>query len=71
MRDYWKKKEADEVELIGPLECPNCGGHVALDATFLEQVEDIVVCPYCDMFAMVGADIIGEEYESEVASNFE
>ena len=34
-------------ELEGPFECGQCGGHMMLDATFLEQVSDKVTCPYC------------------------
>ena len=35
------------VELEGPYECSNCGGHMMLDATYLDQVTDMVTCPYC------------------------
>lgn len=38
---------AEKCELEGPYECPGCGGHVMLDATFLDQVQDGVSCPYC------------------------
>lgn len=58
-------KDPKLVALTKPLECPYCGGHVALDETFLEQVHDTVVCPYCEEVVTVGSDIIGEEYEDE------
>jgi len=37
----------EDVELEGPYECPCCGGHMMLDATFLDQVTPAVSCPYC------------------------
>ena len=37
----------EAVELEGPYECPFCGGHMMLDATFLDQVASAVTCPYC------------------------
>lgn len=37
----------EDVELEGPYECPSCGGHMMLDATFLDQVTTAVSCPYC------------------------
>jgi DNA-directed RNA polymerase subunit RPC12/RpoP len=40
-------------ELEGPYECGHCGGHLMMDATFLDQVGDIVVCPYCGAGGMV------------------
>lgn len=44
---YWKKVEKKKCELEGPYECPHCGGHIMLDATYLDQIEDAVRCPYC------------------------
>jgi hypothetical protein len=41
-----------KTELIGPYEC-ECGGHLMLDATFLEQVSSVVTCPYCKRRAKV------------------
>jgi len=38
----------EETALEGPYECPNCSGHVMLDATFLDQVHSVVTCPYCE-----------------------
>jgi len=40
----WDK---DKVQLDGPYECPHCGGHFMVDATFLDQVEPYVSCMYC------------------------
>lgn len=37
----------ENTELCGPYECPHCAGHMMLDATFLDQVNEIVSCPYC------------------------
>jgi len=37
----------EDVDLQGPYECPRCGGHAMLDATFLDQVGTTIVCPYC------------------------
>jgi DNA-directed RNA polymerase subunit RPC12/RpoP len=37
----------ENVELEGPYECPRCGGHMMLDATFLDQVSTTIDCPYC------------------------
>jgi hypothetical protein len=37
----------DQCELSGPYEC-GCGGHIMLDATFLDQVSSTITCPYCE-----------------------
>lgn len=37
----------ENCELEGPYECPHCHFHMMLDATFLDQVDDIVSCPCC------------------------
>ena len=37
----------DRCELEGPYECPWCGGHIMLDATYLEQVSTVFECLYC------------------------
>lgn len=37
----------EKTELMGPYECPTCAGHMMLDATYLDQVNEIVTCPYC------------------------
>jgi DNA-directed RNA polymerase subunit RPC12/RpoP len=47
MRPIATKIEIEKTELEGPYECPSCGGHVKLDSTFLEQVQEWVTCPYC------------------------
>lgn len=46
-KNMWKPVPRDDVEIEGPYECPHCAGHVMLDATYLDQVELKVVCPYC------------------------
>ena len=58
---YFSPKDPTLVELTVPLECPCCGGHVALDETFIEQVSDGVVCPYCNTWVRVNPEIIGED----------
>lgn len=40
-------REKPRIELIGPLECSGCGGHIQLDATYIAQVDEPLVCPYC------------------------
>lgn len=47
MSGYWKIASPEDCELTEPLECPTCKGHVALDVTFLDQVDNLVTCPYC------------------------
>ena len=37
-----------KVELDGPYECPFCGGHFAIDSTFLDQVDEVFDCMYCN-----------------------
>lgn len=39
--------DREKCELEGPYECPHCGGHFMVDATFLDQVESYVSCPCC------------------------
>lgn len=43
----WIPIALDQMEPEGPYQCPECGGHVILDATYLEQVKLNVKCPYC------------------------
>ena len=43
----WKPKEKDLCEFEGPYECEACGGHIMLDATYLDQVGRFAYCPYC------------------------
>ncbi len=45
----WKKVDKEKTELIGSYECEQCGGHIMLDATFLEQVDTKLQCPYCSV----------------------
>ena len=40
--------EDHKVELEGPYECPFCGGHFAIDSTFLDQVDEVFDCMYCN-----------------------
>lgn len=46
--NFWKEIDVKQTELEGPYECPACGGHIMLDATYLDQYETMVVCPYCE-----------------------
>jgi len=52
-RKFWQAVKKCKCELEGPYECPWCGGHIMLDATFLDQVASVVVCPYCENVAHV------------------
>ncbi len=47
--NYWIPVDKEKIELEGPYECPNCQGHIMLDATFLDQVSDSIFCPYCNI----------------------
>lgn len=42
-----------KTELSGPYECPDCGGHMMLDTTFLDQVGYEITCPYCQVTVSV------------------
>ena len=44
---YWEEVDIKDTELEGPFQCPACSGHIMVDATYIDQVEPIVVCPYC------------------------
>ena len=44
----WITVAWSNVEVDGPYECPLCGGHVLLDVSFIDQVDDTVTCPYCN-----------------------
>ena len=50
----WIPVSADKCELEGPYECPDCGGHLMLDVSFLDQVNEDICCPYCGAEARVG-----------------
>ena len=43
-----KLVDANKCSLEGPYECGQCGGHVMVDGTFVEQVSDVITCPYCE-----------------------
>lgn len=49
--------EVEEVraELEGPFECSKCGGHLMVDATYLDQVSLKITCPYCQNVGNVKA----------------
>jgi len=46
MESEAKRIPKEKAELEGPYEC-ECGGHFMLDVTFLDQVCDVINCPYC------------------------
>ena len=46
-KNYFEAVAYSNFESDGPYECPLCGGHVILDATFIDQVNATVTCPYC------------------------
>ncbi|MBI9082688.1 MAG: hypothetical protein JEZ11_03765 [Desulfobacterales bacterium] len=43
----WIPVAEDKCELEGPYECPECGFHIAMDATYLDQVNSKATCPGC------------------------
>ena len=50
---FWIAVDKEKCELDGPYECPCCGGHIMLDATYLDQVYTNIQCPYCgSMFSV-------------------
>jgi hypothetical protein len=45
---YWIPVDEEKCELEeNPFECPECHGHVKLDVTYFEQVDEWCACPYC------------------------
>lgn len=36
-----------DTEMEGPFQCPFCGGHMKIDATYADQVSSGINCPYC------------------------
>ena len=50
-RKTWKLVSCSKCELEGPYECPWCGGHIMLDATYLDQVSTVLKCPYCEILS--------------------
>lgn len=51
-RSYYMSNELIKIydikcELEGPYECPLCGFHMMLDATYLDQVKAEIHCPCC------------------------
>lgn len=53
----WTKVHASKTDLEGPYECSECNGHIMLDATFIDQVSENTLCPYCQS-AMQIAEVI-------------
>ncbi len=47
----------EKVKLIGPYECGYCQGHLMIDASFLEQVDELITCPYCKLLQDVEGQI--------------
>lgn len=47
MNVLFRRVDESKTDLVGPYECSYCGGHVAFDFTFIEQVETEMFCPYC------------------------
>ena len=43
----FKLVEKTKCELEGPYECTHCGGHLMIDSTYLDQVNMMILCPYC------------------------
>lgn len=49
------------IELIGPYECPLCGGHFSVDVTYLDQVSQTINCMYCQEEILVKPIVVKEE----------
>ena len=58
----WIHKDPDSCELEGPYECPHCGYHVMLDATYLDQIAERSSCPGCRYSNIVPPDENEPEY---------
>jgi len=48
----------DKCELDGPFECSVCHGHLMVDFTFIDQVSDVITCPYCGEIGEVKNSVI-------------
>ena len=46
-KNRWIPIHEDDMEMDGPYQCPLCGDHIILDATYIDQVDCCVTCPYC------------------------
>ena len=54
-RPIWKELSEDMVQMIY-VECPNCGYHMGVDYTFMDQVHEgdlDIECPVCEMKGLV------------------
>ena len=49
----WKEVDEQKCELTEVYECC-CGGHVKFDVTYLDQVGNLLQCPYCGLLGSVG-----------------
>lgn len=49
----WQAVSAEKCELEGPYECSVCGYHCMIDATFIDQVQDLIICPACGTISEV------------------
>uniref|UniRef100_A0A6M3Y148 Uncharacterized protein n=1 Tax=viral metagenome TaxID=1070528 RepID=A0A6M3Y148_9ZZZZ len=49
----WIKVPLEKCEMEGPYECPFCGGHISVDSTYLDQVDNEIICPYCKAMSVV------------------
>jgi len=45
--------DPNNVQLMGPYECPHCGYHMCIDFTFDDQISDTISCPGCGGFVEV------------------
>jgi transcription elongation factor Elf1 len=60
----WKPVAAEKCEHEGPYECPHCGFHLQLDATYIEQVIGTsILCPNCASLLSVPDDDLSEAME--------
>jgi ribosomal protein S27AE len=61
----WIPKDPYMCELEGPYECPHCGYHVMLDATYLDQIAERSSCPGCRYTNIVPAEDKPETYDGD------
>ena len=56
-----RKATNENCELEGPYECPYCAFHMMLDATYLDQVSETIVCPGCRKEILVPEALLKEK----------
>lgn len=61
----WEWVDPDLVNLEGPYSCPNCGFHIGIDSTYLDQDSKVVVCPNCETEAPVPDSVRAKHIKRE------